>query len=53
MGSIVPLAHNTYSLGTPTNVWKDVYIGSFPLHGQKALKVIQIRLSWVQMTIKI
>ena len=40
MGSIVPLAHNTYSLGTPTNVWKDVYIGpgSLYIDGQKVIE---------------
>jgi hypothetical protein len=40
MGSIVPLAHNTYSLGSPTNVWKDVYIGpgSLYIDGQKVIE---------------
>ena len=40
MASLVPLANNTYSLGTPTNVWKDVYIGpgSLYIDGQKVLE---------------
>jgi hypothetical protein len=40
MASLVPLAHNTYSLGTPTNVWKDVYIGpgSLYIDGQKVIE---------------
>ena len=40
MGSIVPLANNTYSLGTVDNVWKDVYIGpgSLYIDGQKVIE---------------
>lgn len=27
-GNLVPSANNTYSLGSPTNVWKDLYVGA-------------------------
>ena len=40
MASIVPLANDTYSLGSPTNVWKDIYIGpgSLYIDGQKVIE---------------
>ena len=40
MQSIIPAADNTYSLGDPSNVWKDVYIGpgSLYIDGQKVLE---------------
>ena len=40
MHSIIPAADNTYSLGDPSNVWKDVYIGpgSLYIDGQKVLE---------------
>ena len=40
MHSIIPSANNTYSLGDPSNVWKDVYIGpgSLYIDGQKVLE---------------
>jgi len=31
-GNIVPAAHNTYSLGTPTIRWKDAYLGAGTLY---------------------
>ena len=39
-GDIVPTADNTYSLGSPTNMWKDVYIGpgSLYVNGNKVLE---------------
>jgi cytoskeletal protein CcmA (bactofilin family) len=27
-GNLVPSANNTFSLGSPTNVWKDLYVGA-------------------------
>ena len=38
-GNIVPLATNTYTLGTPTNVWADLYLGNASLYidGTKVL----------------
>ena len=38
-GNIVPLANNTYSLGTASNVWKDVHVGpgSVFVDGQEVL----------------
>ena len=27
LGNLLPLVSNTYSLGTPTNKWRDVYVG--------------------------
>jgi hypothetical protein len=40
MNSIIPSTNNTYSLGDPSNVWKDVYIGpgSLYIDGQKVLE---------------
>ena len=40
MHSIIPAADNAYSLGDPSNVWKDVYIGpgSLYIDGQKVLE---------------
>ena len=39
-GDIVPSADNTYRLGTPSRMWKDVYIGpgSLYVNGQKVLQ---------------
>ena len=39
-GDIIPTVDNTYSLGSPTNMWKDVYIGpgSLYVNGQKVLE---------------
>jgi len=31
-GDIIPTANNTYSLGSPTKVWKDVYVGPGTLY---------------------
>jgi hypothetical protein len=31
-GSVEPYADNTYTLGTPTHRWKDVYVGPASLH---------------------
>ena len=38
-GDIVPSANNTYSLGSATNVWADIFVGPASLHvaGQNAL----------------
>ena len=38
-GNLVPSANNTYSLGTVTKVWKDVYVGpgSLYVNGQQVL----------------
>jgi hypothetical protein len=38
-GDIIPTLDNTYSLGTPTNMWKHVYVGpgSLYVNGQKVL----------------
>ena len=38
-GNIVPTATNTYTLGTPTNVWADLYLGDASLYidGTKVL----------------
>ena len=40
MNSIIPSTNNLYSLGDPSNVWKDVYIGpgSLYIDGQKVLE---------------
>jgi hypothetical protein len=40
MQSIIPPITNTYSLGSPTHVWRDVYIGpgSLYIDGQKVLE---------------
>ena len=37
--TIVPAANNTYALGSPTNVWADIYVGPASLHvgGQNCL----------------
>ena len=39
-GNLVPSANNTYSLGSLTNVWKDVYVGpgSLYVNGTKVLE---------------
>jgi len=39
-GNLVPSANNTYSLGSLTNVWKDVYVGpgSLYVNGSKVLE---------------
>ena len=39
-GNLVPSANNTYSLGSVTHVWKDVYVGpgSLYVNGQKVLE---------------
>ena len=39
-GSILPSADNTYDLGSPTKVWKDVYVGpgSLYVNGKKVLE---------------
>ena len=39
-GNLIPSANNTYSLGSLTNVWKDVYVGpgSLYVNGQKVLE---------------
>ena len=39
-GNLVPSANNTYSLGSESNVWKDVYVGpgSLYVNGQKVLQ---------------
>jgi hypothetical protein len=39
-GDIVPSADNTYDLGSPTNMWKDIYVGpgSLYVNGQKVLQ---------------
>lgn len=31
-GDIVPITDNIYSLGSPTNVWREVYVGTGSLH---------------------
>ncbi len=38
-GSIIPSADNTYSLGSPTNMWKDIYVGpgSLYVNGQEVV----------------
>jgi len=38
-GNLVPSANNTYSLGTASNVWKDVFVGpgSLYVNGQQVL----------------
>ncbi len=40
MQSIIPSTNNTYSLGDPSSVWKDIYIGpgSLYIDGQKVLE---------------
>jgi hypothetical protein len=39
-GNIIPATDNTYSLGSPTKMWKDVYVGpgSLYVNGQKVLE---------------
>jgi len=39
-GSIVPTTDNTYDLGSPTKMWKDIYVGpgSLYVNGQKVLQ---------------
>ncbi|HYE23336.1 MAG TPA: helix-turn-helix domain-containing protein, partial [Candidatus Paceibacterota bacterium] len=39
-GDIIPTADNVYSLGTPSRMWRDVYIGpgSLYINGQKVLE---------------
>jgi hypothetical protein len=39
-GHIVPSVDNTYDLGSPTNMWKDIYVGpgSLYVNGQKVLQ---------------
>jgi hypothetical protein len=39
-GNIVPSADNTYDLGSPTSMWKDIYVGpgSLYVNGQKVLQ---------------
>ena len=39
-GNLVPTISNTFSLGTPSKVWKDVYVGpgSLYVNGQKVLE---------------
>jgi hypothetical protein len=39
-GSIVPNTDNTYDLGSPTKMWKDVYVGpgSLYVNGQKVIQ---------------
>ena len=39
-GNLIPSANNTYSLGSLTSVWKDVYVGpgSLYVNGQKVLE---------------
>jgi len=39
-GNLIPSANNTYSLGSLSNVWKDVYVGpgSLYVNGQKVLE---------------
>jgi hypothetical protein len=39
-GNLVPSVNNTYSLGTPDKVWRDVYVGPGSLYvdGQKVLE---------------
>ena len=39
-GSILPSTDNTYDLGSPTNMWKDLYVGpgSLYVNGQKVLQ---------------
>ena len=39
-GNLVPSANNTYSLGSLTSVWKDVYVGpgSLYVNGQKVIE---------------
>ena len=39
-GSIVPSTDNTYDLGSPTQMWKDIYVGpgSLYVNGQKVLQ---------------
>jgi hypothetical protein len=39
-GSIVPTTDNTFDLGSPTNMWKDIYVGpgSLYVNGQKVLQ---------------
>ena len=39
-GNIVPSTDNTYDLGSPTNMWKDIYVGpgSLYVNGQKVLQ---------------
>jgi hypothetical protein len=41
-GSIIPTADNTYSLGSASNMWKDVYIGpgSLYVNGKKVIEDI-------------
>jgi hypothetical protein len=39
-GNVVPSVDNTYDLGSPTNMWKDIYVGpgSLYVNGQKVLQ---------------
>jgi hypothetical protein len=39
-GNIVPTTDNTFDLGSPTNMWKDIYVGpgSLYVNGQKVLQ---------------
>jgi hypothetical protein len=39
-GSIIPTTDNTFDLGSPTNMWKDIYVGpgSLYVNGQKVLQ---------------
>ena len=39
-GSMIPTTDNTYDLGSPTNMWKDIYVGpgSLYVNGQKVLQ---------------
>jgi len=48
-GNLVPSANNTYSLGSLTNVWKDVYIGPGSLYVNGS-KVIEDSSGTIQFT---
>ncbi len=39
-GSVIPSTDNTYDLGSPTKMWKDIYVGpgSLYVNGQKVLQ---------------
>jgi|GEM_PF-2514069 len=43
-GDIIPTANDTYSLGSPTNVWKDLYVGAGSIYVNNQ-KVLQTDLS--------
>ncbi len=51
-GNITPLSNNTYDLGSPNFVWKDIYVGNSSINiGNKKLSNVNGILNWDNINI--